>query len=497
MNMRYNILLVMFCAVLGIYANVDSRNGFRKENVSIVRAGDKLVVSMDMILDGTRLGSNKQLFVTPVIMSADSSKTVVMPTVLFSGRNMHYVYLRSGQKALPNTNYNIIKEVYHKSGTVSTVNYNQATDLQKWMTANNAVMRLVYDTCGCGNLKSKGVEDTPLCLNPASRMLHMAYPVPVVGDDKIQVHQGRTKVQFEVNKFELHDQVYKYTNRATKRSHTIDNRQQLKTIDDSIRYALSSPNVELVSLEICGYASPESPYEHNEYLATNRAQAVMMYVQRHDNVPAQKCTYQAVPENWNGFRQQVLDAQDITEQQRKDLLELIDRTVHTSSDYDKKESELKTSPAFADVYRNKIHPDWFPELRYTEFTIRTHLKPMTDEQLCQVMLTDPERLSLSQFYRVALSYGHGTQGFHDALCLALKYYPKDPTANANAAALAIEQENYEEAKSYLLHAGDSDDANIMRGIVATNDGDIDKACEYFNKAIKQPEAQRNLELIQH
>lgn len=495
MNLKIYILLATLCASLAVHADGDNKYKLKKENVNVDQVGNKLVVSMDLVLDSTRLSSNNQLFVTPVIQTSDGTRSIVMPSVLFSGRNMHYIYLRNEKKALPDFNYEIAEEVRHKAGKPSIVNYTHAVELRDWMTTNDAVLRLIVDTCGCRNIKSKGMEDYPLALNKADRMLLMAYPVPVVEDHKIIVHHGKAKVQFEVDKFQLHDEVYNYTHRITKRKHTIDNREQLQIIDDSIHYALNSPNVELVSLDIHGYASPESPYEHNEYLALNRAKAVMLYIEKHDNIPDSVCTYHATPENWQEFRNQVLDAKDITDQQRQDLLELIDRPIHAPYDYDRKETELGTSPKFAALYKNHIHPDWFPELRYTEFTIRTRLKHMTDEELRQVMQTEPERLSLSQFYRVALSYGHGTEGFHDAMTMALKFYPDDPMSNTNAAALAIEEKRYEDAKPFLDRAGESDDANILRGIVATYAGDLEAAREYFTKAIKQPEAQRNLNLI--
>lgn len=502
MKSKSYILLIAFLASVTICAIAGNVAKLKKENVSLTRVGDKLMVSMDIVMDSSRLSSNTQLFVTPVITSTSGTQQVTLPTVLFNGRNMHYRYLRNNNKALAGGDYDVVNEIYYKNGKLSKVAYAQTTPMQEWMEAEDAVMRLMVDTCGCGTLKAKGIEDYPLNLvpkveyvNQAPNMFVMPFPVPQPDDDKVTVHQGRAKVLFEVDKTQLHTGVYRYTNRITKRSHTIDNRAQLKNIDDSIRYALSSPNVELVSLEICGYASPETRYSRNVELAEGRAHAVLNYVERHDGVPAELCSYKSVPENWKGFRDQVVAAKDITEAQRTDLLELIDRPIRSVTDYDAKERELNTSPKFAKLYKSIIHPVWFPDLRYTEFTIRTHLKPMTDEQLREVIKVEPQRMSLSQFYRVALSYGHGTPEFNETLKTALKYFKNDAVANTNMAALAIEEKRFDDAKPYLELAGDGDEANILRGIVATNDGNLELARAYFTKAIKQPEAQRNLNLL--
>ena len=128
-----------------------------------------------------------------------------------------------------------------------------------------------------------------------------------------------------------------------------DNREQLKMIEDSVRYALSDPNVEISRIDICGYASPESPYMHNEYLATNRSRSLSEYIGRRFSLPADRCTYSSVPENWAEFRELAVAADDITEAQRRDLLELIDTPAYGASDYDAKEKELKTDRRFASL----------------------------------------------------------------------------------------------------------------------------------------------------
>ena len=74
--------------------------------------------------------------------------------------------------------------------------------------------------------------------------------------------------------------------------------------------------MEIQSISICGYASPESPYVHNEYLATNRSKAVADYIASNYNLPNDKCTYNAVPENWAGFRQQLVESTTLQETDR-------------------------------------------------------------------------------------------------------------------------------------------------------------------------------------
>lgn len=485
--------MVAMAAVQNVWA--DSKSTILKKDVVVEKVGDKCLVFMQLDMNGVTLKSNQQLFVTPWIETADGNRSVMLPTVVLSGRNMHYVYERSGRtKATNKTNYNIIDEMLCKNGVV--YDYQQTAPFESWMLNDDAVVTVNIDTCGCGrNLNPGQLAQRSLDLSPLKHMLVMPYPTPIAETPKIITHHGKARVEFEVDKFQLHEDIYSYTHKVTKRKHVIDNRAELKVIDDSIRYALSNPNVEIDLINLCGYASPESSYLHNDFLATNRSRALAEYIAKRYNLPQDRCTYNAVPENWAGFREQVVAAQDITEQQRRDLLELIDRPTYGPSDYDVKEKELSSGAKFASLYKSMIHPDWFPKLRYTDFVIQTRLKPLTVEQLHGILQTSPELLSLSQIYIVANDTEHGSAEFHEAMRVALKYYPEDPTANCNAAALAIEDKDYDKAADYLKKAGDSDEANVLRGIVEVKNGNYDKAREYFLKAGNSPEAQRNLNFI--
>lgn len=486
----YSVLVCLCTTAQGTDGTITSRN------ISLTPSADDLMVSMDLVLDKLNLGRNRQVFVTPFVENGNGTESVMLPTYVFSGRNMHYVYLRSGKtKATGKTRYNIAQEMYAPKGTSETVGYLQRVALEPWMMKDDAVLRLSFDTCGCGRTIGENSLRQPLALNPVEHMLVLPFPTPVTEIPKIVYHHGKARVEFEVDKFELHEEVYTYTHKVTKRKHVIDNRAELKLIDDSIQYALTDPNVEIDLVNLCGYASPESPYLHNDYLATNRSRALAEYIAKRYSLPQDRCTYGAVPENWAGFREQTLAATTITEQERKDLLDLIDRPVYGPKDYDDKENELINGAKYARLYKEQIHPDWFPKLRYTDFVIQTRLKPLTVAQLHEVLAKTPELLSLNQIYTVAADCEHGSEEFQRAMAAALKFYPDDPTANCNAAALAVEQKDYDRAAKYLKKAGESDEANVLRGIVEASKSNFSKAREYFEKAKNTPEAQRNLKLL--
>ena len=454
------------------------------------KVGDELQVTACLNLDSLHLGGNNQVYVTPIV-ELPGAESQVLPSVLINGRNMHYAYERGSMPKDKGRDYTIAYEVRRHNGKAQSLDYKMTTPMQPWMMNTDASLRFVVDTCGCGHAYGSSAGDpSPLNLNPAPRM-RLAYITPAVTELPVTVHEGEARVQFEVDRTELHDKPY-----VCRNGKRIDNREQLAVIEDSVRYALSDPNVEIASVSICGYASPESPYMHNEELATGRSRSLAEYIGRRFSLPAEKCTYSSVPENWAEFREMVLKANDITDTQRRDLLELIDRPAYGASDYDAKERELKTSPKFADLYKSKILPEWFPRLRCTKFQIKTRLKPLSDEKLAEIIKTRPELLSLNQMFRVARLYPEGSKEFNDVIEIASRYYPSDEVANLNAAIACMQKGNLDGASRLLAKAGDTPEAENARGVLAANQGDFVKAMEYFVKAGNLPEALKNKALLE-
>ena len=460
----------------------------KMENIEFGRHGSKLDLGLDYVLDSVKLKSNHQILVTPVIEDGSGANQTALPTILINGRNMHYVYERGDLKDLT-SKYDIVKEVRRQNGTSQSVRYFANTPFEDWMYSPDAMLTFRYDTCGCGRFSGQDIERVPLNLNPFKNM-KAAWLTPAVTELPVSIHEGKARVQFEVDKTELHPQPY-----VCKNGQRIDNRAQLAIIEDSIRYATSDPNVEIAKITITGYASPESPYEHNDYLATNRSRALAEYIADRFSLPRGIADYGSVPENWVEFRQQVVDSKELTDKQRADLLELIDRPAYGPADYDAKEKELKTSPKFAALYKSTILPKWFPQLRATKFAISTRLKPMPDEQLAEIILTSPEKMSLNQMFRVARLYDENSPEFRRTIETALKYYPESEEANTNVAVWALNSGDYDRAAELLKRAGDNPEANNARGILATKAGDFQSAAKYFEAAGNLPEAKHNRAML--
>lgn len=486
------LILLILC---GFPAKATPTVDIATEKIRFSTMGGKMYVAADIILDSLDLKGNQQIFLTPVL-SGEKGDSVILPTLLVTGRNMHYAYERGTMRGLKRyrEQYDIISEVRRNNGCRQVVEYLGSTPFRTWMRTENINLQFLYDTCGCGVPSGSATgEGIDTILNPASRM-RIAYLTPKVTEIPISMHEGRARVQFEVNRTDLHDSIYLCRN-----GQRIDNRAQLKVIFDSIAYALNDPNVEIAKIKIIGYASPESQYLHNKELATGRSRALAeyigKYVGRKYRISPDVTDFDAVAENWTEFREQVIKATDITERQRADLLALIDREAFSPADYDAKEADLKNDPKFRDLYARKILPEWFPHLRATKFQISTRLRPLSDRQLAEVLKSTPEKMSLNQMMRVARLYPEGSEDFDYVIETALLFYPESEEANFNAAATALRKQDFDKAEELLKKAGDSPEKTNAQGVLLAHQGDFDGAKKLFESVNSLPEAQKNLQLL--
>jgi hypothetical protein len=121
----------------------------------------------------------------------------------------------------------------------------------------------------------------------------------------------------------------------------MDNRRELRKITDTLDIMVADKNITVNTIKIHGWASPESPYEHNRMLATNRAKSLTEWLRRNYTLPATAfAPAEATPENWIGLREAVVNMDLATLPHKQDILAIID---DTSLEPDPKEWRIKTT----------------------------------------------------------------------------------------------------------------------------------------------------------
>lgn len=105
------------------------------------------------------------------------------------------------------------------------------------------------------------------------------------------------------------------------------------------------------------------------------------------------------------------------------------------------------------------------------------------EEAARIIQTRPQKLSLNEMYLVSQLYEPGSTEFDRVFDIAVRMYPEDPTANLNAANIAIADGVYDKAEAYLDKTGELPEAIHARGVLALLRGEYDRARELLEQAL--------------
>lgn len=109
---------------------------------------------------------------------------------------------------------------------------------------------------------------------------------------KIRHLDKRAYIDFPVNRIEL---------RADYRR----NPAQLDSIITTIKALKADKNLQVMGINIHGFASPEGSYKHNVYLAKNRAITLTEYVRKMVELPDSIFAVSSTAEDWDGLREYI------------------------------------------------------------------------------------------------------------------------------------------------------------------------------------------------
>ena len=413
------------------------------ENVDVARGAQSTLVTMDFILDSLDVPSNRYRAFTPVIRSTDGQHEQRMKTLIVSGRRQNIVFERDGIDPLYADN---CVNLRRQNGTPQTYNYSDAVQNQSWF--RDASVYVECDLCGCGDRMKNEQAFLKRLLPPDPYDLIMLTDVVPAPQKKERNLHGSAYITFVVDKWEV-------------KPDYMDNRRELRKITDTLDVMVADPNVSVRQVKIHGFASPESPYEHNRMLATNRAKALTDYVRQLYNLPASVfAPAEATPENWEGLRHAVAGMDDQTLPHRQEILSIID---DASLQPDPKEWRIKSR--YTAEYQYLLR-EVYPGLRRSDYDISFNFSDFTLEQAKEIYKKRPYQLSLRELWDVAQTMEPNSPEYNKVLQQAVNIYPDDPVANLNLANVAIRQKDLLKAETLLEHAGNSAEALNARAVLA-------------------------------
>ena len=432
-------------------------------NVQVAQQNNALSVSMDLNLDSLYLPSNLQLVYTPVFKTRQGE--IKMPEIVINGRRQQIMFERGvGKKQLNLSPEALV--VHRTNKKVQTVNYSASIPLSGQV--KNYDLNMHEDLCGCGNME----EGNDFNLRHR-RQPQAVFVRPAVEAVKVRHLDKRAYIDFPVNRIELHADYRR-------------NPAQLDSIVRTINALKDDKNLEVSAINIHGYASPESPYSHNDYLAKNRAKTLTDYVRRMVALPTQLFTVSSTAEDWDGLRNYLKDSN------LEHKAEILAIANDEKMDPDVREQKIKK--LYPSEYRFMLDT-WYPALRHSDYRITYKVKPFDVAEAKEIIKTKPQQLSQEEMFLVAQTYEPGSKEFNDVMEIAVRMFPENETANLNAANTRLNAGDADGAKSYLDKAGNSPEALNARGVYESLKGNDQQARHYFALAAKAgvKAAQENLE----
>lgn len=413
-----------------------ANNNIRVTKARTTYDDGRITVAMQLNLDSLHLRSRQQLVYTPILRHKDGD-SLRLPEIVINGRNEQVLYSRG---AFAGKFSDGAIAVGRKNGKTQTVDYLVSTPVSGELA--DYQLGVQEDLCGCGDIEDNYVytlyTPEPEAGEPAMPML--AYVTPKVEAEKIRHLDKRAYIDFPVDRTELYPDYRR-------------NPEQLDSIINTINTLKADKNLEVREINIHGYASPESPYTHNDWLARNRAKTLTDYVRRMVELPQEIFSVSSTPEDWEGLRDYLLQSN----LPHKDEIMAISNDERLT--YDAREWKIKKT--YPEEYKYMLK-EWYPALRHSDYHIVYRVKPFDVAEARQLIKTKPQQLSLNEMFMVAQTYEAGSQNFNEVMETAARIFPDDPTANLNAAIARLKANDADGAKPYLDKAGTSPEAANAR-----------------------------------
>jgi hypothetical protein len=464
-------------------ADKHNNNVLRAENMDVTPTADRTILTLDLVLDSLNVPSNRYRAFTPILRSEDSTYITRMKTIIVSGRRQDIVFQRDGIDPIYRDN---CVSMRRHNGKPQTYNYTDAVERQPWH--QTAEVLLECDLCGCGNPMDSELLTLMKLEQPNPLDLIMLANQEPDSVKRSQELHGTAFINFVVDRWEM-------------KPDYMSNAIELRKITDTLDIMVADPNITVERIMIHGWASPESPYEHNRMLATNRAQSLTDWVRMKYQLPASAfAPAEATPENWIGLREalekmttDVLPHRDEIHDMVRQQLLLDDVQMRRTADA----TEALIKRRYPQEY-NYLLREVYPWLRRSDYEITFRVRTFnTTDECLSIYRTKPHQLSLHEFWRVAQTMEPFSDEYNRCMQMALNYYPDQPAAMINLANVALMQNDQLKAETLLLHAGNGAAAENARAVLCILRQQYDEAARHLDNAAAQHlDVSRNREAIE-
>ena len=452
-----------------VIAQKNAGAGARIEEGTYMRNSYDVSCRMNINLEQVRPKSNRAVVITPYIVKDD--RKVEFRSVVVYGRSQYYYYQRNnGEMMLTGRD-----EISFRSGShPSQFKLNETIPYERWM--DNSELRVRTQVYGCcGDILEE--NDAMLAILPVY-VPEFVYVTPEAERVKSRSISGSAFIDFVVNGVTINE-AYR------------GNAVELAKIRDNINSVRDDEDIDIKSMSIKGFASPEGSYANNERLARERTAALKEYVLSLYDFPAESVRTSYEAEDWAGCRRMLSES---SLEHKDEILAMINNPKYDGR-YDRLDHDIRR--AYPSDYRYMLDKI-YPALRHSDYTVNFVIHTFSDpEVIRQKVRTDPRKLSLNEFFIASQECEPGSQEFNKTFETAVAMYPDSEVANLNAAVSALQRGDVKGAPDYLRKAGTSKEAVYARGVFYALTQQYADAARKFEKALKAglPEAEEALRQV--
>lgn len=446
-------------------------DAIRFEDRNIAKDGRTVCLSMDIILDSTKIRTQHTVSLTPVMVSADGRMEQPFGTVIVDGRTRHKVFLRrdrlDGTQPQRDSALAIIQR---KNRTEQEYVYVSEIPYSSWMLDGSIrIDECVKGCADCGEGESRKVLEDPV----------LPKFIPQWKTGRIEPEPEPIKRREESRIARLQ---FKW-DRADIIPWWKDNRAVLDTVTASIALVKEKDYVEITGIYVGGYASPEGTWEYNRKLSQRRVGSFMEYISGHNDIDAGLIQGEWYGEDWAGFR----EALEKSSFPKKDkVIEIIDTYTEDRNLCERMMLKAITRQEYVWLLRNI-----YPYLRHCTYRVEYMVKNFDLEEARRTIYDRPQDLNLNEIYKVAGSYDKDTEEYAYAMAVAAEYYPDSPAVLNDRALQALETGDAASAVGTLegkVTAGDESltgkEAELLNtlGVAYARAGQYDRARDAFEAA---------------
>ncbi len=283
-------------------------------------------------------------------------------------------------------------------------------------------------------------------------------------------------------------------------------KEEITTLNETIKKANENERLDLKGIEISAYASPDGELDLNTKLADKRKKTADKYLagqlkKSKIEIDESLLTTLSTPEDWDGFKK-AMEASDIQDK------EMILRVLSMHSDPVVREQEIKNLSAAYEIIAEEI----LPILRRSKFTVNMEKIGWSDAELQELFTSNPDTLVLEELlytatlvkdnetklavYNKAVAVSPGCIRAHNnkgkvqyamgdlegaaTSFNAAKQIKDHDIVNNNLGVIALKNGDVDGAKeSFTASMGAGSDVNYNLGIVGIKEGEYEAAVNYF------------------